>query len=157
MGFLGSNILSWNSKKQPIVSRSSTEAEYKAVTNASAKLIWIQTIFRELGVFLSFAPILFCDNIGAMYLSSNRAFRARTKHIVIDYHFVREHATSKSLVVKFLSSKDQVANSLTKPLVPHWFNQLKINLNVWSPTLQLRGCIETTEDTALNEKLRRSS
>jgi hypothetical protein len=86
--FLSSNILSWSSKKQPIVSRSSTEAEYKAVANASAELIWTQALFRELGVFLSSAPILFCDNIGVTYLSSNPAFHARTKHIAIDYHFV---------------------------------------------------------------------
>jgi hypothetical protein len=88
--FLGSNLLSWNSKKQPTVSRSSTEAEYKAIANAAAELIWLQALFRELGVFLSSAPILFCDNIGATYLSSNLAFHARTKHISIDYHFVRE-------------------------------------------------------------------
>jgi hypothetical protein len=108
-------------------------------------------------VFLSSAPILFCDNIGAMYLSLNPAFHARTKHIAIDNHFVRERVASKSLVVKFLSSKDQVADILTKPLVPHRFNQLKLNLNVWSPTLRLQRRIETIEDTALNEKQQRSS
>jgi hypothetical protein len=68
-------------------------------------------------VFLSSAPILFCDNIGAMYLSLNLVFHARTKHIAIDYHFVRERVASKSLAMKFLSSKDQVANSKSQRVV----------------------------------------
>jgi hypothetical protein len=136
--------------KQPIVSRSSSKAEYKAIANVAAELIWLQALFRELGVFLSSSPILFCDNIGATYLSSNPAFHARTKHISIDYHFVRERVASKTLVVKFLSSKDQVADILTKPLVPHRFNQLKTNL---SPTLRLWGRIETIDATALNEAI----
>ena len=108
--FLGSNILSWSSKKQPTVSRSSTEAKYKVVANAAAELLWIQALLKELGVFLSSAPILFCDNIGATYLSSNPAYHARTKHIEIDYHFVRDRVASKTLMVKFLSSKDQLAD-----------------------------------------------
>jgi hypothetical protein len=141
--FLGSNILSWSSKKQPTVSRSSTEAEYKAVANAAAELLWIQALFRDLGVFLQQAPVLFCDNIGATYLTSNPAYHARTKHIEIDYHFVRDRVASKTLVVKFLSSKDQLADALTKPLASHRFHQLKSNLNVCSPTLRLRGCNET--------------
>jgi hypothetical protein len=141
--FLGSNILSWSSKKQPTVSRSSTEAEYKAVANAAAELLWIQALFRDLGVFLQQAPVLFCDNIGATYLTSNPAYHARTKHIEIDYHFVRDCVASKTLVVNFLSSKDQLADALTKPLASHRFHQLKSNLNVCSPTLRLRGCNET--------------
>jgi len=151
--FLGSNLLSWSSKKQPTVSRSSTEVEYKAVANAAVELIWIQALFRELGVFLSYAPILFCDNIGATYLSSNPAFHSRTKHIAIDYHFVRERVAFKTLLVKFLSSKDQVSDILTKPLVPHRFNQLKTNLNVWPPTLRSRWCIEENEVPTLKKTI----
>ena len=55
-------------------------------------------------------------------------------------------------MVKFQSSKDQVVDILTKPLVPYWFNQLKLNLNMWSPTLRLRGHVKTIEDIALNVK-----
>jgi len=66
---------------------------------------------------------------------------------------VRERVASKTLVVKFLSSKDQVADILTKPLVPHRFNQLKTNLNVCSPTLRLRGRIETIDAIVLNEAI----
>lgn len=88
--FLGHNILSWNLKKQPIVSRSSTKDEYRALVNATIELTWIQSLHHELGVYLSIAPILFYDNIGATYLYSNPVFHARTKHSKIDYHFVRD-------------------------------------------------------------------
>jgi hypothetical protein len=121
--FFGQNLISWCSKKQPTVSRSSTESEYKAIANAAAELTWIQSLLSELGVFLSMPPILLCDNIGATYLTANPLFHARTKHIAIDYHFVRDKVAAKTLVVKFLSSKDQIADILTKPLVSTRFQK----------------------------------
>ena len=145
--FLGCNLLSWTAKKQPTVSCSSTKSEYKALANATAELIWIQSLLKELGVFLLAAPILYCDNIGATYLTSNPPYHARTKHahtkhIEIDYHFVRDRVAKKTLVVKFLSSKDQLADILTKPLVSARFAHLRTNLNVCSQPLGLRGSIE---------------
>jgi hypothetical protein len=103
---LGKNILSWSSKKQPTVSRSSTESEYKALANASTELTWIQTLLGDLCVKSPRPPILFCDNIGATYLASNPIYHARTKHIEIDYHFVRDMVASKALDVQFISGKD---------------------------------------------------
>jgi hypothetical protein len=143
--FLGPNLLSWTSKKQPTVSRSSTEAEYKALANASAELQWIQYLLHELGVYLSSPPILFCDNIGATNLSSNLVLHARTKHIEIDYHFVRERVALQTLTVKFLSSKDQLADILTKPLVSSRFTSLCSNLTVCASPFRLRGSIRTTK------------
>jgi hypothetical protein len=135
--FFGGNLLSWSSKKQPTVSRSSTESEYKSLANATAELLWIQSLLRELGVFLSAAPILYCDNIGTTHLTSNPAFHARTKHIEIDHHFVRDLVAQKSLTVKFLSTKDQIADVFTKPLVSTRFETLRANLNICSQTLGL--------------------
>jgi hypothetical protein len=63
----------------------------EAVANATAELIWLSPFFRSWGVSLPHPPVLWCDNIGAMFLSSNPVFHARTNHIEIDYHFVREH------------------------------------------------------------------
>jgi hypothetical protein len=66
-------------------------------------------------------PTLWCDNIGATYLVSNPIFHARTKHVEIDYHFVRERIASKELYVRFISSQDQLADILTKSLpTPHF-------------------------------------
>jgi hypothetical protein len=85
--FLGSNLVSWSAKKQLTVSRSSTEVEYKAIANATAEIMWIQTLLQELGVPHPSAASLWCDNLGATYLSANPMFHARTKHIEVDYHF----------------------------------------------------------------------
>jgi hypothetical protein len=88
--FLGSNLVSWSARKQPTFSRSSTEAEYKAIVNSTAKIIWIQTLLEELGLIKHCAAALWCDNLGATYISGNHVFHARTKHVEIGYHFVRE-------------------------------------------------------------------
>jgi histone deacetylase 1/2 len=95
---MGSNLVSWSSKKQPTVSRSSTESEYKAIANVAvaAELIWIQSLLKELGIFQWNAPVLWCDNLGATYMTSNPMFHTRTKHIEVDFHFVREQVARKS-------------------------------------------------------------
>jgi histone deacetylase 1/2 len=114
--FFGSNLIAWSARKQATVSRSSTESEYKAVANATAELIWVQSLLRELRISQPRPPVLWCDNIGAIYLSANPVFHARTKHIEVNYHFVKEHVAEKLLHTKFKSSKDQLANIFTKPL-----------------------------------------
>jgi hypothetical protein len=104
--FLGANLISWSARKQPTVSRSSTEAEYKAITNTTAEIIWIQTLLRELGVSSPPAASLWCDNLRVTYLSTNHVFHARTKHIEVDYHFVRERVARKQLDIRFISTHD---------------------------------------------------
>jgi len=150
---LGKNILSWSSKKQPTVSRSSTESEYKAIANAAAELTWIQTLLHELGVTSPTQPVLYCDNIGATYLVSNPIYHARTKHIEIDYHFVRDMVAKKTLQVCFISGKDQLADILTKSLAAARFNMLRSNLNVQLPTSSLRGRIglDNVEDLSASD------
>lgn len=93
--FLGSNMLSWDSKKQHIVTRSSIEAKYKAFANTIAELLCLQSLLKELGVFLPKPPTLWCDNLGATYLSTNPILRSLTKHMEIDFHFVRDRVASK--------------------------------------------------------------
>lgn len=128
--FLGSNLVSWSSRKQPTVSRSSTESEYKAIANATAEVMWIQILLYELKINCPRAAKLWCDNIGAKYLSANPVFHARTKHIEVDYHFVRERVTRKLLDIDFISSGDQVADGFTKPLPVRSLEQFKFNLNL---------------------------
>jgi histone deacetylase 1/2 len=114
--FLGSNLISWSARKQATVSRSSTEVEYKTLANATAEVIWVQSLLTELGVSQEMTASLWCDNIGATYLSSNPVFHARTKHIEIDYHFVRERVAQKLLDIRFIPSGDQVVDGFTKSL-----------------------------------------
>ncbi|WVZ64535.1 hypothetical protein U9M48_014036 [Paspalum notatum var. saurae] len=108
--FLGTNLVSWSARKQATVSRSSTEAEYKAMANATAEVIWIQTLLKELDLPSPRAARLWCDNLGATYLSSNLVFHARTKHIELDYHFVRERVVEKLLDIDIISTRDQLAD-----------------------------------------------
>jgi hypothetical protein len=128
--FFGPDLISWSARKQATVSRSSTKAEYKVVANATAELIWVEALARELGVMLYQRPILWCDNLGAPYLSANPIFHARTKHIEIDYHFVRERVSNKLLDIKFISTKDQVADGFTKVLGVKDLDEFKRNLNL---------------------------
>jgi hypothetical protein len=140
--FLGSNLISWSSKKHPTVSRSSTEAEYKLVANATVELLWIQYLLRDLGVQLTSPPKLWCDNIGATYLAANPVFHARTKHVEIDFHFVRDHVAAKTLQILFIPSKEQIADVLTKLIVSTWFQWFCSKLNMHSSPLTLRGDVK---------------
>jgi hypothetical protein len=113
---LGSNLISWSAKKHVTVSRSSTETEYKSLTNATIELIWVQSVQREFSIASTSSARLWCENLGATYLSANPVFYARPKHIEIDYHFVGERVASKLLKISFASTKDQLADGFTKPL-----------------------------------------
>ncbi|GKB52103.1 ribonuclease H-like domain-containing protein, partial [Tanacetum coccineum] len=88
--FLGNNLLSWSSKRQPTLSRSSTEAEYRGVANAVTKTCWLRNLLRELHTPLSSDALVYCDNVSVVYLSCNPVQHQRTKHIEIDIHFVRD-------------------------------------------------------------------
>ncbi|XP_019196305.1 PREDICTED: uncharacterized protein LOC109190285 [Ipomoea nil] len=114
--FLGSNLISWLSRKQRTVARSSTEAEYKGLATVSAEVTWVVSLLRELGLHSGHPATLWCDNLGATYLTANPVFHARTKHVKIDYHFVRDKVAYGDFVVSFVSTKDQLVDIFTKPL-----------------------------------------
>jgi hypothetical protein len=86
--FVGGNLVSWSSRKQAIVSRFRIEAEYKSIANVTTELIWVQSLLKELGVYLLESPRLWCDNLRATNLTANPSFHGRTKHIEVDFHFV---------------------------------------------------------------------
>jgi hypothetical protein len=132
--YLGRNLVSWSARKQPTVARSSTKAEYKAMANATAEIIWIQSLLQELGIRSPPAAVLWCDNLGESYLSANPIFHARMKHIEIDYHFVRERVVEKKLHIKFISTGDQIADGLTKQLVSWKHYEYVKNLNLRNPS-----------------------
>ena len=88
--FLGDNLVSWSSKRQNTVSRSSAEAEYRAVANAVVEASWLRQLLSELYTPLRQATLVYCDNTSTVYMSSNPVQHQRTKHIEIDLHFDRE-------------------------------------------------------------------
>jgi hypothetical protein len=88
--FLGDALISWSSKRQPTVSRSSAEAEYRAVANAVAECCWLRQLLGELHVVVPRATVVYCDNISSVYMAANPVHHRRTKHIELDLHFVCE-------------------------------------------------------------------
>lgn len=128
--FLGPNLISWCARKQPMVSRSSTEVEYKSLANATAELMWVQKLLTELKIDHPATAWLWCDNLGATYLSTNPVFHARTKHIEIDFHFVRERVAQKLLSIRFINMEDQLADGFIKPLSEAKLIQFRNNLNL---------------------------
>jgi hypothetical protein len=88
--FSGSNLICWSARKQSTVFRSSTETKYKAIADATTEIMWVQTLLKELNIFSPKAARLWCDNLGVKYLSTNPVFHDRSKHIEVDYHFIRK-------------------------------------------------------------------
>jgi histone deacetylase 1/2 len=128
--FLGGYLISWCSRKQATVSRSSTEVEYKSLANATAEVMWVRKLLDELGIPHPRAACLWCDNIGATYLSANPVFHARTKHIEIDYHFMREQVAAKLLDIRFINTTNQLADGFTKALTENLIIKFRNNLNL---------------------------
>ncbi|GKC54488.1 ribonuclease H-like domain-containing protein [Tanacetum coccineum] len=128
--FLGNNLLSWSSKRQPTLSRSSAEAEYRGVANAVAETCWIRNLLRELHTPLSSATIVYCDNVSDVYLSSNPVQHQRTKHIEIDIHFVRDLVATGQVRVLHVPSRFQYADIFTKGLPSALFDEFRDSLSV---------------------------
>ncbi|RVW99861.1 Retrovirus-related Pol polyprotein from transposon RE1 [Vitis vinifera] len=113
-----------------IVSRSSVESEYRGLANAALELIWIETFLIELHIPFFTLPVLFCDNLNATHLVAHPILHARTKHIEINYHFIRDRVLHKSPLVQFTPSKEQLADILTKFLPVPRFQSLRDKLTV---------------------------
>ena len=128
--YLGNQPISWTSKKQKGVARSSTEAEYRSVANTAVELRWITSLLHELGFQQQTTPTIYCDNIGATYLCANPVFHSRMKHLALDYHFVRGQIQLGNLRVAHVSTHDQLADGLTKPLPRARFQDLRVKIGV---------------------------
>ena len=128
--YMGATPIAWSSKKQNSIARSSTEAEYRSLANTGAEMRWVYSMLTELGVTLPSTPVVYCDNVDATYLSANHVFHSRMKHLALDFHFVRENVQSGALRVTHISTKDQLADALTKPLSRFRFQELMSKIGV---------------------------
>ncbi|KAL5699168.1 hypothetical protein ACHQM5_030108 [Ranunculus cassubicifolius] len=136
---LDSNIISWKTKKQATVSRSSAKPEYRAMASLTCELQWLKYLLRDLGVDHSFPITLFCDNQVALHISNNPVFHECTKHIELDCHFVREKLQAKLISPRYIPAADQLADIFTKPLGKDPFHTLVSKLGVTSIHTQLEG------------------
>ena len=97
--YLGGNLVSWSSKKQQTVSRSSTKAKYCGLAHVTTKILWLQSLLEELGVKQTKPPLVWCDNLSTISLSVNLLVYLRTKHMELDLYFVRGKVIEKKLQV----------------------------------------------------------
>lgn len=137
---IGSNIVSWSAKRQPTVSRSSTEAEYRTLASTASELTWLSFILRDMKITQPKPAILRCDNLSAVHLTANPVLHSRSKHFETDYHYVRERVALGVLEVQHVPSAMQLADIFTKSLPRQSFQSLRAKLNVGKPpTISLRG------------------
>lgn len=113
---LGNSPMSWKSKKQSTVSRSSAEAEYRAMAAVAAEVTWLVNLLEDMDL-INLKPItLHCDNQSALYIAKNPIFHDKTKHIQVDYHFTREKVMEGLLELSYLPTRHQLADVFTKIL-----------------------------------------
>jgi hypothetical protein len=128
--YFGPSLISWSSKRQPTVSRSSAEAEYWAVANAVAEVSWLRQLLVELSCPVAKATVVYYDNVSAVYLSANPVHHRRTKHIELDIHFVREHVALGHIRVLHVPTSQQFADIMTKGLPTASFEEFRSSLCV---------------------------
>eukprot|EP01018_Ginkgo_biloba_P023866 Gb_15786 [translate_table: standard] len=113
---IGSDIVSWSSKKQPTVSLSSIEAEYKALCSATCEAIWLRRILEDMGEKKEGPTPIKSDNQNSMKLTNNPIYHARSKHIETQHHFVREKIQSREVDLMHCNTNENIADVFTKPL-----------------------------------------
>lgn len=132
-GFLitpGDNPISWRTKKQSVVSRSSAEAEYRAMSSTTCEITWLRNLLPDLAVPTNYPVPLHCDNKSALHIARNLVFHESTKHIEIDCHIVRDKFQQGQLTLQHLPTTEQPADLFTKALGTNQFQKLISKLSI---------------------------
>lgn len=137
---LGPAPISWKTKKQTTMSRSSNEAEYQAMAHATSEIIWLRSLLSCLQVDCQEPTMLYYDNQAVIHLASNPIFHERTKHIEVDCQFIREHFQAGAITTKYIPTRSQQADIFTKSLGAKTFHELTVKMGVRNPhNLHLEG------------------
>ena len=113
---LGVGAISWNSKRQPTIALSTTEAEYMAMSACTKEAIWLRQLLADVGLVQEGSTHILCDNQGAIALAKNPTHHSRTKHIDVQHHFIRERVEAEVIELKYVPTQAMVADVLTKAL-----------------------------------------
>ena len=134
---VGGNLVSWRSKKQKVVARSSAEAEYRSMAHGVCELLWVKNLLKDLGFRPKHAMHLHCDNKAAIDIAHNPVQHDRTKHVEVDRHFIKEKIEARLIEVPFVKSEDQLADMLTKAVTSTVFHNSLSKLgihDIYAPT-----------------------
>ncbi|CAL1387373.1 unnamed protein product [Linum trigynum] len=126
----GSSFISWRCKKQDRVSKSSTEAEYRSMSEVTSELVWLRQLLEELGVVSIYPMRLYVDNTSAIKIATNLVLHDHTKHIEVHVHYIRQLVAEGHILLSYITSEDQTADLLTKAVATsrHWFLAHKLML-----------------------------
>ena len=122
---MNSSAVSWSSKKQPVVTLSTTEAEFIAAASSACQVVWLRRILKSLSHVQSRPTVLYCDSVSAIKLSKNPVMQGRSKHIDVRFHFLRDLVKDEVVELVHCSSQEQIADSMTKPLKFETFSKLR--------------------------------
>lgn len=111
--FLGSSLVSWKTKKQRTISKLSKEAEYRSMSATTSKLVWTSSIKKDFLIHSLFPVPLYCNNKTAQYITANPVFHEHTKHLNIEYHYVRDKVAEGFFETSHVSSAEQLADLMT--------------------------------------------
>ena len=129
---LGSGAVSWCSKRQPTVSLSTTEIEYRAAAMAAQESSWLRELMKNLHQPIDYAIPLYSASQSTICLTENPMFHARTKHVKVQYHFVREKVLLGDINMQFVNTNNQVADIFTKGLSSTKFTEFQKQLGITS-------------------------
>lgn len=142
---LGDGAISWNSKKQPTIALSTTEAEYMAISQSTREALWLRQLLSDVGLEQERSTPLMCDNQGAIALVKNPTHHSRSKHIDIQHHFIREKVESNVIEMRYIPTERMVADVLTKALAKPRHEALRLEMGLALFGNKQSGSVEISE------------
>ena len=145
---LGSAAITWSSKKQPMIALLSIKVEYRGAAVAACEIAWLMMLLGDLGIQVQVPVVIYCDNLSSIQLARNLVFHARTKHIEVHYHFIRERVLDGKIYVTYARTDEQVADIFTKALGAKKLKRFRAAmLGVQEMALSLRGSVEISSSS----------